>query len=203
MRGNILYRLIYSGVLRCAQFYLFMWLFWRTPRTLKIAKSSPPLVSSEPSWFHYEFLYLHKYSDVYWNLETLINSASFSWFVLFSIPNKRSPFSRDLTIPHLGSYLIHLFGVRFLLWTGRIPIKYQRTAVQKLFRVHHLPRWCGRSREVTWSNKNGGKAEMELKLPQTLALKQGTLTGIVPVRPFPVLSHYQTRNCYFCCSRSK
>ena len=27
-----------------AQFYLFMWLFWRTPSTLKIAKSSPPLV---------------------------------------------------------------------------------------------------------------------------------------------------------------
>ena len=44
MRGNILYRLIYSGVLRSAQFYLFMWLFWRTPSTLKIAKSSPPPV---------------------------------------------------------------------------------------------------------------------------------------------------------------
>ena len=43
MRGNILYRLIYSGVLKSAQFYLFMWLFWRTPSTLKIAKSSPPL----------------------------------------------------------------------------------------------------------------------------------------------------------------
>ena len=42
MRGNILYRLIYSGVLQSAQFYLFMWLFWRTPSTLKIAKSSPP-----------------------------------------------------------------------------------------------------------------------------------------------------------------
>ena len=42
MRGNILYRLIYSGVLRSAQFYLFKWLFWRTPSTLKIAKSSPP-----------------------------------------------------------------------------------------------------------------------------------------------------------------
>ena len=26
-----------------AQFYLFMWLFWRTPSTLKIAKSSPPM----------------------------------------------------------------------------------------------------------------------------------------------------------------
>ena len=38
---------------------------------------------------------------------------------------------------------------------------------------------------------------MEEKLPQTLALKQETLTGIVPVRPFPVLSRYQTRNCYF------
>ena len=44
MRGNILYRLIYSGVLRSAQFYLFMWLFWRTPSTLKIAKSSPPQI---------------------------------------------------------------------------------------------------------------------------------------------------------------
>ena len=42
MRGNILYRLIYSGVIQTAQFYLFMWLFWRTPSTLKIAKSSPP-----------------------------------------------------------------------------------------------------------------------------------------------------------------
>ena len=42
MRGNILYRLIYSGVLLSAQFYLFMWLFLRTPSTLKIAKSSPP-----------------------------------------------------------------------------------------------------------------------------------------------------------------
>ena len=39
-----LHRLIYSGVLQSAQFYLFMWLFWRTPSTLKIAKSSPPLV---------------------------------------------------------------------------------------------------------------------------------------------------------------
>ena len=37
-----LHRLIYSGVLQSAQFYLFMWLFWRTPSTLKIAKSSPP-----------------------------------------------------------------------------------------------------------------------------------------------------------------
>ena len=42
MCGNILYRLIYSGVLQSAQFYLFMWLFWRTRSTLKIAKSSPP-----------------------------------------------------------------------------------------------------------------------------------------------------------------
>ena len=40
-----LHRLIYSGVLQSAQFYLFMWLFWRTPSTLKIAKSSPPQVS--------------------------------------------------------------------------------------------------------------------------------------------------------------
>ena len=32
----------YSGVLQSAQFHLFMWLFWRTPSTLKIAKSSPP-----------------------------------------------------------------------------------------------------------------------------------------------------------------
>ena len=45
MCGNILYRLIYSGVLKSAQFYLFMWLFWRTPSTLKIAKSSPPLIT--------------------------------------------------------------------------------------------------------------------------------------------------------------
>ena len=45
MRGNILYRLINSGVLRSAQFYLFMWLFWLTPSTLKISKSSPPLVT--------------------------------------------------------------------------------------------------------------------------------------------------------------
>ena len=35
----------YSGVLQSAQFYLFMWLFWHTPSTLKIAKSSPPLFS--------------------------------------------------------------------------------------------------------------------------------------------------------------
>ena len=45
MCGNILYRLIYSGVLQSAQFYLFLSLFWRTLSTLKIAKSSPPLVS--------------------------------------------------------------------------------------------------------------------------------------------------------------
>ena len=45
MRGIILFRLIYSGVLQSAQFYLFMWLFWRTPSTLKIAKSNPPLVN--------------------------------------------------------------------------------------------------------------------------------------------------------------
>ena len=44
MRGNILYRLIYSGLLQSAQFYLFTWLFWRTQSTLEIAKSSPPLV---------------------------------------------------------------------------------------------------------------------------------------------------------------
>ena len=43
-RGNILYRLIYSGVLQSAQFYLLMWLFLRTPSTLKVAKSTPPLV---------------------------------------------------------------------------------------------------------------------------------------------------------------
>ena len=42
MHGNILYRLINSGVLQSAQFHLFRWLFWRTPSTLKIAKSSPP-----------------------------------------------------------------------------------------------------------------------------------------------------------------
>ena len=47
MCGNILYRLIYSVVLQSAQFYLFMWLFWRTPSTLKSAKSSPPLVSRD------------------------------------------------------------------------------------------------------------------------------------------------------------
>ena len=45
MLGIILFRLIYSGVLQSAQFYLFMWLFWRTPSTLKIAKSNPPLVN--------------------------------------------------------------------------------------------------------------------------------------------------------------
>ena len=33
----------------------------------------------------------------------------------------------------------------------------------------------------------------EIKTSQTLALKQETLTGIVPARPFPVL----TLNCYF------
>ena len=43
MLGNISYRLINSGVLQSAQFYLFTWLFWRTLSTLKIAKSSPPL----------------------------------------------------------------------------------------------------------------------------------------------------------------
>ena len=46
MRGNDLYRLIYSGVLQSAQCYLFMWLFWCTPSTLNIAKSSPPLKKS-------------------------------------------------------------------------------------------------------------------------------------------------------------
>ena len=44
MRGNILYRLNHSGILQSAQFYLFMWLFWHTPSTLKLAKSSPPHV---------------------------------------------------------------------------------------------------------------------------------------------------------------
>ena len=44
MCGNILNRLIYSGLLQSAQFNLFMWLFLRTPSTLIIAKSSPPLV---------------------------------------------------------------------------------------------------------------------------------------------------------------
>ena len=122
------------------------------------------------------------------------------WRRILRLSSDFSTLSALISMNCIGSYLIHLFGVRFLLWTGRIPIKYQRTAVQELFRVHHIPRWCGRSREVTLSIKNGGKAEMELKLPQALALKQGTLTGIVPVRPFPVLSHYQSRNYYFCCS---
>ena len=48
----ILYRLIYSRVLQSAQFYLFLWLFWRTPSTLKIAKSSPPLMYyNGQGWF--------------------------------------------------------------------------------------------------------------------------------------------------------
>ena len=47
MRGNILYRLINFGVLQSAQFYLFRWLFWRTSSTLKIAKLSPPLMTSQ------------------------------------------------------------------------------------------------------------------------------------------------------------
>ena len=47
MHGNILYRLINTGVLQSAKFYLFRWLFWRTPSTLKIAKSSPPMVSGQ------------------------------------------------------------------------------------------------------------------------------------------------------------
>ena len=45
MCGTILYRLIYSGILQSAQFYLFMWLFWLTQSTLKIAKSSTPQIS--------------------------------------------------------------------------------------------------------------------------------------------------------------
>ena len=44
MRGNILYGLIYSGVLQSAQFFLFRWLFWRTPGTLKVVKSSTPMI---------------------------------------------------------------------------------------------------------------------------------------------------------------
>ena len=44
MRGNILDRLINSGVFQSAQFYLCRWLFWRTPSTLNIAKSSLPLI---------------------------------------------------------------------------------------------------------------------------------------------------------------
>ena len=40
MCGNMLYRLIYSEVLQSAQFYLFMWLFWRTPSTLKRTSDS-------------------------------------------------------------------------------------------------------------------------------------------------------------------
>ena len=50
MCGYILHRLIYSGVLQSAQFYLFMWLFWSTPSTLKIAKSSPPQVNFTHGW---------------------------------------------------------------------------------------------------------------------------------------------------------
>ena len=52
IRGNILYCLIYSGVLQSAQFYLFMWLFWRTPSTLEIAKSSPPQ-NNKQKWLFY------------------------------------------------------------------------------------------------------------------------------------------------------
>ena len=80
-------------------------------------------------------------------------------FWLLPVMFQGQPVWRALSCIISGFYLIHLFGVRFLLWTGRIPIKYQRTAVQKLFRVHHRPRWCGRSREVTWSNKNGWNVE--------------------------------------------
>ena len=63
MHGNDLYRLFYSGVLQSAQCYLFMWLFWCTPSTLNIAKSSPPHVKSNIRIVfihhvtHLEFLY--------------------------------------------------------------------------------------------------------------------------------------------------
>ena len=69
------------------------------------------------------------------------------FFVLCLLCLWARPFVCALWSP--GSYLIHLYGVRFLLWTGKIPIKYQGTAVQKLFRVHRRPSWCGPSREVT------------------------------------------------------
>ena len=52
MCGNILYRLIYSGVLQSAQFYLFMWLFWRTPSTLKLLNQVRP-------WFFQSHLMGH------------------------------------------------------------------------------------------------------------------------------------------------
>ena len=44
MCGKILHRLIYSRVLQSAQFYLFKWLFWRTPSTLKIVNQVSPTV---------------------------------------------------------------------------------------------------------------------------------------------------------------
>ena len=44
MRGNILYRLINSGILQSAQFYLFRWLFWRTPSTLKLLNQVRPRI---------------------------------------------------------------------------------------------------------------------------------------------------------------
>ena len=47
-----LHRLIYSRVLQSAQFYLFMWLFWRTPSTLKLAKSSPPMVQCYEAMYY-------------------------------------------------------------------------------------------------------------------------------------------------------
>ena len=33
----------------------------------------------------------------------------------------RAAFPANMAVGYIGSYLIHLFGVRFLLWTGRIP----------------------------------------------------------------------------------
>ena len=64
MRGNILYRLINSRVLQSAQFYLFSWLFWRTPSTLKIAKSSPPQNARSFFLSHISKLNQQKQSDV-------------------------------------------------------------------------------------------------------------------------------------------
>ena len=90
MRGNILYRLINSGVLQSAQFYLFRWLFWRTPSTLKIAKSSPPLgdrtVSIDWVVWHGSMYFVAwgaSLDYVFWvvSIDSVLRSISLGWVI--------------------------------------------------------------------------------------------------------------------------
>ena len=109
------------------------------------------------------------------------------------------PMRHDLIIVSPGSYLIHLFGVRF--YSGQAELQ---SSIRE-----QLCRSCSEYTTIQSGVVGVERSRDQTKMAERLngietstniSFKQGSLTGIVSVRPFPVLSRYQTRNCYFPCS---